>query len=47
MSASSRLLSGLFAVLVTALVLGGAPSTTANGTEAVAVATSSDSLIWG
>ncbi|MBB3076760.1 hypothetical protein [Streptomyces violarus] len=47
MSAPSHLLRALFAVLATALVLGGAPSTTTNGTEAVAVAASSDSLIWG
>ncbi len=49
MSAPSHLLRGLFVVLATALVLGGAPSTTTNGTEAVAVAVaaSSDSLIWG
>jgi hypothetical protein len=47
MSAASHLLGGLFAVLATALVLGGAPSITTNGTEALAVAASSDSLIWG
>lgn len=48
MSAASHLLGGLFAVLATAaLVLGGAPGITTNGTEAVAVAASSDSLIWG
>ncbi len=44
---ASRLLHGLFAVLATALVIGGAQSTAATGTEARAVVASSDSLIWG
>ncbi|WP_189782890.1 hypothetical protein [Streptomyces capitiformicae] len=44
---ASHLVRGLFAVLATTLVLGGAQSTATTGTEARVVAASSDSLIWG
>ncbi|WP_159030678.1 MULTISPECIES: hypothetical protein [Streptomyces] len=43
----SQLLRGLFALLATALVLGGVQSAAATTTATRAVVTSGDSLIWG